>query len=101
MKIITIIFALILAPFTAAEFTTDTAPYTIVDESVRGFTMLADPAKGSSLAKLGVKKEDVVISVNYQPILNREAAESAYNSRNPQSVSVLRKGQKILFRSSK
>jgi hypothetical protein len=80
------------------DFKSDTAPYYLVRGHIVGMKMLATPPANGGLYNLGVQKNDIVISYNYQRIHSAQEAATAYQKRSLAAVSVIRSGKNLLLR---
>lgn len=82
----------------SADFMTDTVPFSFVAGRVDGMKVITDLPKSSALAKLGVKKNDIVTDVDGTPIVNQQAGKEAYDMKTIKTVVVLRGNRKIVLR---
>ncbi len=78
-----------------ASFETDVRPYSVVGKGIDGMRIVKSLPSDNGLRKLGVKKNDVVIAVDFEDIHNLHAAMAAYNNKKPKAVTVLRNGKNI------
>lgn len=97
MKLIAI-FCFAISINAHADFTGDTVPFSFVAGQVDGMKIINDLPKASSLAKIGVKKNDVVIDVDGNSIVNQQASKEAYEAKTIKTAVVLRDGRKVSLR---
>lgn len=81
-----------------ADFMVDTVPFSFVAGEVDGMEIINDLPKSNAMAKLGVRKNDVVIHVDGNPIMNQQASKEAYEAKTLKTVVVLRDGRKLSLR---
>lgn len=94
-----ILFIVLIGSFARAGFLADTAPFSIIGNKIVGMKILHELPKSSALAKLGVKKGDIVVEANGTPIINEQAGMDAYNANKAKTAVVLRNNAQIILRS--
>ena len=95
MKIFLICLVGLVPLAVQAGFQGDTVPYSIRSPQIDGLKIIKNLPNTNGLKKLGVKKDDIVLSVDYRSINNRDSALSAYQNPNPQIASVLRNSKRL------
>jgi S1-C subfamily serine protease len=98
MKYTGLVGVLLLGVLAHANFLTDTKPYSLISGKIDGMEIIKELPSGTGLAKIGIKKGDIVVSVNYLPIMNLEAAQAAYNSGDISAATILRNNRSVLLR---
>jgi len=94
----TFLFAVLLTVTTSyADFHNETAPYKRFDK-IDGFKMMAENPSGTNLIQAGVKKGDVVVSVNGRGIASLSDAKRAYDEKEIKEVIVLRNDQPLTLK---
>lgn len=95
-KYFTTVFFL-MATTAYADFPSETAPYKPFDK-VDGFKVMSENPNGTKLIKAGVKKGDVVVSVNGRGIASLEDAKKAYDQKDVKEVIVLRNDKPLTLK---
>lgn len=91
-------FGILFCSFSAsADFRSETSPYSITGRRVDGLVVIKELSTTSGLAKLGVKKNDIVLDVDSSPIINQESAYEAYNNIHSKTATVLRNNELLIM----
>ena len=102
MKILISMLTMLISYSALADFNTDTEPFHPADgTSIYGMKIVKSLPSKNGLARLGVKKGDIVLSWNHRQIADDVTALQAYNETKVTSAHVIRDGHSKFLKDMK